>query len=82
MPEPGISPQFDSRKEVTVPMWVVVYAIRYGIRRQSYARSDALRLAEQFRDDLDDATRRDVAEVTSEVYGANASWPEDTGYVE
>ena len=54
-----------NRKEVTVPMWVVVYAIRYGIRRQSYAYDDALRLAAQYWDDLDAATRRDVEEVTT-----------------
>jgi hypothetical protein len=65
MPEDAIQPQFDARKEATVPMWVVVYAIRYGITRQSYARGDALRLAQQFWDDLDDATQRDVREVES-----------------
>lgn len=68
----SIEQSSDSRKMATVPMWVVVYAIRYGIRRQSYARTDAFRLALDYWDDLDDPPDEDVPECPS--CGVKAMW--------
>jgi hypothetical protein len=37
---------------VGVPLWVVVYAIRYGMGRKSYANEEASELAKEFWSDI------------------------------
>ena len=46
------TPRLD--KNVEVPLWAVLYAIRYGMNRASYASADAVSLANQFWDDFPD----------------------------
>jgi len=47
-------------KEVAVPLWVVVSAIRYGMNRLSYAGSDSSHLAQQFWDDFPEHIREQI----------------------
>jgi hypothetical protein len=50
-----------------VPLWAVLYAVRYGVVRQTYACGDAARLAfefwDQFPEHIQDQIRRDVERV-------------------
>ena len=55
-----------TQREYPVPDWVIIYAIRYGLGRSSYAFDDGLALADRYWWLLDDATRRDVTAARAE----------------
>lgn len=49
-----------NRKKVEVDILVVVYAIRYGMGRMTYANDDAASLARRFWGDFDESTRQQI----------------------
>lgn len=78
----------DSHRKVEVPLWAVLYAIRYGMGRLTYANSDAARLAKEHWEKFDESTqqqiRRDAKEMISRdpmrMYARDEwawLWPED-----
>lgn len=48
------------RKKVEVDILVVLYAIRYGMGRMTYANNDASSLARQYWDDLNPSWQRQI----------------------
>lgn len=65
---------------VEVPLWAVLYAIRYGQHRASYASTDAVGLAEMFWPVLPPFIRRQLCDDWEQWRGGALGPPEEVAH--
>ena len=58
--------------KVEVELWVVLYAVRYGMGRMTYANVESSNLAQKFWDKFPDNIQKQIFEDTSQLTGLEA----------
>jgi hypothetical protein len=58
--------------EVKVPLWAVLWAIRYGLGRRTYANGDAAALAKEFWERFDVGIRTQIRDDAARLTGLEA----------